>query len=130
MDRDGLRIGRPDQFDLCSSLSEKRLRFAARNQPGMQISSATRVDPLERVARSIPLVEFNCQVRRANGKAMRHHATAILWNNQSNAAYCSTQIAIADTIQPKQCKCEAVVYRVLGFAIRHSQKRLVARAAF
>jgi hypothetical protein len=31
MDRDGLRIGRHDRFDLRSSLTEKRFRFAAGN---------------------------------------------------------------------------------------------------
>gem|GEM_PF-5491150 len=74
MDRDGLRIGRHDQFDLSSSLSEKRLRFGTRNQPGMQISSAGRSSRASRA--QLPLVEFNCQVRRESGKAMRHHATA------------------------------------------------------
>jgi hypothetical protein len=50
-----LRIERHHRFEL----RPKRFRFAAWNQPGIQIPSATRIDLLERIARRVPLVKFN-----------------------------------------------------------------------
>src|ERR1700676_1162866 len=98
MHGDGLRIGRHDRFDLCPSLSQKCFRFAARNKPGMQISSAARIDPLERVPRRIPLIQFNCQTRLESGDAMCQDAAGVLWNDQANTTNSSTLAAIANAV--------------------------------
>src|SRR5437660_12649762 len=100
MQSNGLRGARYNSIQRGAGLREQCLRFAMRDEPGIQVARAPRVDLLENIQLRVVLIEFHDQLWIERRETARNGGAGILRKNDAQTSDSSTATRFACAPHP------------------------------